>query len=421
MQVASAGSSTSLAKKGAKAERKKRMRSKDQGRFSKVKHDGPIFDLNGDCLDEEAAGIDLDDLDEEAVDLDAAASAQKSRRRKQRNQVLRSRRQADLSSSCDRVMCTSVAGFALGLCGVLLALSYFSSAGDENAQPFTAGDVAGAATVPTSIVAAPHSTVRTAQPPAQVKYVQQAHTRPMQPTQPSPSEHTQPSQPSQPPRLSQRMPKPVQPIQTTQQSQLATEHGMPAQQVQPGQPQPPRVQSVQQAQTPQRQAAVPSTDRAPASISPSPSLSPSPSPPPLLSPLPPSPLPPLAYSPPLTPSPLPPSTSRKAAKKAAKVAAAAAAALAEVDTLACTVRPCICLTALTAAHVKGRDEGSYGTSDPVLWIYEGQGNFESLQKTSVAMNDLNPGDRSVGPEPTTSTRSLSSNYRQRHICAPRHA
>ena len=41
--------------------------------------------------------------------------------------------------------------------------------------------------------------------------------------------------------------------------------------------------------------------------------------------------------------------------------------------------------------MRGRNEGpKYGTSDPELWVYEGQGNFGTVQKTKAAMNSLDP-------------------------------
>jgi len=54
------------------------------------------------------------------------------------------------------------------------------------------------------------------------------------------------------------------------------------------------------------------------------------------------------------------------------------------------VRPCVCLTGLQATGVAARDEGSYGTSDPMLWVYEGQGNMDTVQKTAEVDNNLNP-------------------------------
>ena len=50
----------------------------------------------------------------------------------------------------------------------------------------------------------------------------------------------------------------------------------------------------------------------------------------------------------------------------------------------------MCLTGIRANHVPAQDEGNFGTSDPQLWVYEGQGNFDTVQKTASVLDDLNP-------------------------------
>ncbi|KAL1523876.1 hypothetical protein AB1Y20_018795 [Prymnesium parvum] len=51
----------------------------------------------------------------------------------------------------------------------------------------------------------------------------------------------------------------------------------------------------------------------------------------------------------------------------------------------------LCMQRLSATHVKERNEGQgLGTSDPQLWVYEGQANYETVQKTASVTNNLNP-------------------------------
>jgi hypothetical protein len=49
-----------------------------------------------------------------------------------------------------------------------------------------------------------------------------------------------------------------------------------------------------------------------------------------------------------------------------------------------------CLAKLTATGVSSRDEGSFGTTDPVLWVFDEPNNYETVQKTSVQINTLSP-------------------------------
>lgn len=50
----------------------------------------------------------------------------------------------------------------------------------------------------------------------------------------------------------------------------------------------------------------------------------------------------------------------------------------------------ICLGDLRAEDVAARDEGSFGTTDPVLWVFEEAGNFETSQQTASQLNTLSP-------------------------------
>ena len=79
-----------------------------------------------------------------------------------------------------------------------------------------------------------------------------------------------------------------------------------------------------------------------------------------------------------------------AASAAAAAASAAAAAAALTPCPAAQASPCVCFEAAHATGVAPRDEGAFGTSDPVLWLYEGQANFATLQKSAVVMDSLAP-------------------------------
>ena len=50
----------------------------------------------------------------------------------------------------------------------------------------------------------------------------------------------------------------------------------------------------------------------------------------------------------------------------------------------------VCLGNLHAIHVQRRNEGRFGTTDPVLWVYEGQGQTETVQKSKVQSDTLEP-------------------------------
>lgn len=50
----------------------------------------------------------------------------------------------------------------------------------------------------------------------------------------------------------------------------------------------------------------------------------------------------------------------------------------------------LCFENLHATGVSPRNEGEFGTTDPVLWVYEGKGNIDTVQKTEEKMNTLEP-------------------------------
>ena len=50
-----------------------------------------------------------------------------------------------------------------------------------------------------------------------------------------------------------------------------------------------------------------------------------------------------------------------------------------------------CISEMRADGVQSRDEGpTYGTSDPVLWVFETEGSFATVQKTGVQLNTVTP-------------------------------
>ena len=49
-----------------------------------------------------------------------------------------------------------------------------------------------------------------------------------------------------------------------------------------------------------------------------------------------------------------------------------------------------CVAELRAEHVAARDEGSFGTTDPVLFVFENEGVFDTVQKTAPQFNTLSP-------------------------------
>ena len=49
-----------------------------------------------------------------------------------------------------------------------------------------------------------------------------------------------------------------------------------------------------------------------------------------------------------------------------------------------------CLDNLRADGVTRRDEGSYGTTDPMLWVFREPNNFDTVQKTEPVMDTLTP-------------------------------
>lgn len=49
-----------------------------------------------------------------------------------------------------------------------------------------------------------------------------------------------------------------------------------------------------------------------------------------------------------------------------------------------------CISEASASGVADRDEGNFGTSDPVLWVFQQRSNYETVQKTGVQMNTVQP-------------------------------
>jgi len=50
----------------------------------------------------------------------------------------------------------------------------------------------------------------------------------------------------------------------------------------------------------------------------------------------------------------------------------------------------ICIGDLSATGVAGRNEGKFGTTDPMLWVFERRGDYDTMQKTGVQMDTLTP-------------------------------
>ena len=49
-----------------------------------------------------------------------------------------------------------------------------------------------------------------------------------------------------------------------------------------------------------------------------------------------------------------------------------------------------CISDLSATGVEERDEGNFGTTDPVLWVFQELDNYDTVQKTREQMNTITP-------------------------------